>query len=59
MSMSTNNMITYSIQLFAGVYLFLYSLQPDKYYEDMYYFNLICLLGILLGQLMGYDNTNE
>lgn len=52
-------MLTYVIQLFAGSYMFIYSFTPDKYYEDMYYFNLVMLLLILLGQIMEHYGTNE
>ena len=47
------------MQLFAGLYMFVYSFTPNKYYDDMYYFNLFMLLLILLGQIVDHYDTNE
>lgn len=52
-------MLTYAIQLFAGLYMFVYSFTPNKYYEDMYYINLVMMLLILLGQILETYVKNE
>jgi TM2 domain-containing membrane protein YozV len=41
-----------SLHIYCAVFMFLYSLKPDQFYNDIYYWNLLSLLMMLLYQLI-------